>query len=73
MFRVRVVPRGKLAKESRVALEGVDLTLPEGATVRDMLSEVGMFDQEIRRVTVNGKRGRMDQVLRRNDVIELYA
>lgn len=43
----------------------------EGGRVRDLLPEVGLFDEEIREVTVNGRRARLDQVLRRNDRVEL--
>jgi len=71
MFRVRVVVAGKLVNNSRVHLEGTDLSLPEGARVRDLLTEVGVSDGEVKQVTVNGRRGRLDQSLRRNDVVEL--
>ena len=73
MLRVRIVPRGKLAKNSRISADGLEVTLPAGGRVRDLLSEVGLFDEEVRRVLVNGRRGRLDQTLRRNDVIEVHA
>ena len=71
MFRVRVMVSGKLVNNSRIHLEGADLTLPEGSRVRDLLTEVGVFDDEVREVIVNGRRGRLDQSLRRNDKVEL--
>jgi len=71
MFRVRVTVAGKLLNNSRIHLEGADLALPEGARVRDLLSEVGVFDDEVKQVVVNGRRGRLDQTLRRNDLVEL--
>jgi sulfur carrier protein ThiS len=73
MFRVRVIVRGKLATNSRIHLEGADVNLPEGARVRDLLVEVGVFDEEVKDVKVNGRRGRLDQALRRNDMVELSA
>jgi sulfur carrier protein ThiS len=73
MFRVRVVPRGRLAKDSRVGRQGTEIELPEGARVRELLAEVGLFDEEVRRVVVNGRRGRLDQRLRRNDVVEVHG
>jgi sulfur carrier protein ThiS len=73
MFRVRVVARGRLARNSRIQEEGADVTLPEGGRVRDLLAEVGVFDEEVREITVNGRRGRLDQALRRNDVVEVSA
>ena len=73
MFRVRVVPRGRLAKDSRVSRQGMEIKVPEGARVRELLAEVGLFDEEVRRVLVNGHRGRLDQRLRRNDVVEVHG
>ncbi len=71
MFRVRVTVSGKLVNNSRIHLEGADLSMPEGARVRDVLTEVGLFDDEVKQVTINGRRGRLDQSLRRNDVVDL--
>lgn len=73
MFRVRVVPYGRLAKDSPISSEGMEVSLPEGARVRELLSEVGLFDEEVRSVLVNGRRGRLDQKLRRNDVVEVHG
>lgn len=71
MFRVRVVPRGKLIRNSRLEREGVALQLPSGSRVRDLLVELGIFEGEVRRVRINGRRARLDQSLRRNDEVEL--
>ena len=73
MFRVRVVARGRLMKSSRIDIDGSNVTLPEGGRFRDLLAEVGVFDEEVRRVTVNGRQGRLDQALRRDDMVELHA
>jgi sulfur carrier protein ThiS len=71
MFRVRVVPRGKLLKNSRLDREGLDLQLPNGSRVRDLLDQLGVFEEEVRRVLVNGRRARLDYSLRRDDEVEL--
>jgi hypothetical protein len=71
MFRVRISAQGRLAKNSRIGREKVEVVLPEGGRVRDLLLEVGLFDEEVRRVIVNGRRGRLDQALQRNDVVEV--
>jgi hypothetical protein len=73
MLRVKVLARGRLAKHSRIQEEGTEVTLPEGGRVRDVLVEVGVFDEEVRQVVINGRRGRLDQTLRRDDTIELLA
>jgi sulfur carrier protein ThiS len=67
------VARGRLAKYSRIETDGTDVTLPEGGRVRDLLVEVGVFDEEVRTVMVNGRRGRLDQTLHRDDTIELQS
>ena len=45
--------------------------LPSGGRVRDLLQEVGLFDEEVRRVVINGKRARLDTSLKRDDIVEL--
>lgn len=45
--------------------------MPDGGRVRDLLREVGLFDEEVRRVKVNGKRARLDTSLKRNDVVQV--
>ena len=42
-----------------------------GGRVRDLLQEVGLFDEEVRRVLVNGKRARLDTSLKRNDLVQV--
>lgn len=73
MLRVRVLPCPKLARNSRIGREGGDVVLPSGGRVRDLLVEVGLFDEEVRRVMINGRRARLDTSLRRNDVVRIEA
>ncbi|MGD0111370.1 MAG: hypothetical protein ABSD48_05855 [Armatimonadota bacterium] len=73
MFQVKVRARGRLAKNSRIQMDGAVIALPEGGRVRDLLVEVGMFDEEVREVTINGRRARLDQALHRDDNVELRA
>ena len=51
--------------------DGGEVVLPAGGRVRDLLQEVGLFDEEVRRVKVNGKRARLDTCLKRNDVVSV--
>jgi hypothetical protein len=73
MLRVRVLPCAKLARNSKIGREGSDVVLPNGGRVRDLLAEVGLFDEEVRRVMINGRRARLDTSLRRNDVVRIEA
>ncbi len=73
MLRVRVLPCSKLARTSKVGRDGGDVVLPEGGRVRDLLAEIGLFDEEVRRVMINGRRARLDTALRRNDVVQVEA
>jgi len=72
MLRVRVVPHGRLAKNSRISSEGQALNMPLGSRIRDVLIQVGLFDEEVKRVMVNGRRARLDKAVRRDDLIELH-
>ena len=70
MLRIRIETCEKLARNSKVGREGGEVALPAGGRVRDLLHEVGLFDEEVRRVNVNGKRARLDTSLKRNDVVQ---
>jgi hypothetical protein len=71
MLRVRIVTCAKLARNSKVGRDGSEVILPDGGRVRDLLHEVGLFDEDVRRVIINGKRARLDTSLKRNDVVHL--
>ena len=73
MLRVRIVPCSKLARNSRVSREGGEVGIPDGGRVRDLLQEVGLFDEEVKRVIINGRRARLDSSLRPNDVVHVEA
>jgi sulfur carrier protein ThiS len=73
MLRVRIVPCAKLARNSKVGRDGSEVALPDGGRVRDLLREVGLFDEEVRRVMVNGRRARLDTSLRANDLVQVEA
>ncbi|MBE9566449.1 MAG: hypothetical protein IMF16_06845 [Proteobacteria bacterium] len=73
MFRIKVIAHGKLSRTSRIGMDGLVMSISDGARIRDLLSEVGVLDVEVRRVMVNGRRGRLEQALRRNDLIELHG
>jgi len=71
MLRVRIVPCSKLARNSKIGREGGEVALPDGGRVRDLLQEIGLFDEEVRRIVINGKRARLDTSLKRNDVVQV--
>jgi len=73
MLRVRIVPCSKLAKNSKIGRDGSEVVLPDGGRVRDLLQEVGLFDEEVKRVIINGRRARLDTSLRANDVVQVEA
>ena len=73
MLRVRIVPCARLARHSKVSREGGDVSLPAGGRVRDLLQEVGLFDEEVRRVQINGRRAHLDTSLKTNDVVQVEA
>jgi hypothetical protein len=46
--------------------------MPAGSRIRDVLIQVGLFDEEVKRVMVNGRRARLDKAVRRDDLIDLH-
>ena len=73
MLRVRIVPCPKLARHSKVSRDGHDVSLPSGGRVRDLLQEVGLFDEEVKRVNINGRRAHLDTSLKTNDIVKVEA
>ncbi len=73
MLRVKIVTCDKLARNSKVGREGGEVSLPDGGRVRDLVQAVGLFDEEIRRVFVNGRKARLDTSLSRNDLVEVHG
>ena len=73
MLRVTIRAEGRLARTARVGRDGQEVNVPQGGRVRDLLEEVGILDSEVRRITVNGRRARLDQALRRNDKVEVSS
>ena len=73
MLRVRIVPCTKLARNSKVSRDGNEVVIPDGGRVRDLLQEVGLFDEEVKRVMINGRRARLDSSLKANDVVHVEA
>ncbi len=71
MLRVRIVPCAKLARNSKIGRDGGQVALPDGCRVRDLIQEVGLFEEEVRRVMVNGRRARLDTSLHRDDIVQL--
>lgn len=73
MLRVRIVPCARLARHSKINREGSEVTISNGGRVRDLLQEVGLFDEEVRSVEINGRRARLETSLRTNDVVLVKA
>jgi sulfur carrier protein ThiS len=73
MLRVTIKAEGRLATTGRVSRDGMEVNVPQGVRVRDLLAEVGILDSEVKRITVNGRRARLDQALRRNDDVEVSS
>jgi hypothetical protein len=73
MLRVRIVPCEKLARNSKIGREGGEVALPDGGRVRDLVQAVGLFEEEIRRVFVNGRKARLDTSLNRDDLVEVQG
>jgi hypothetical protein len=73
MLRVRIVPCDRLARNSKIGREGSAVTIPDGGRVRDLVQAVGLFEEEVRKVFVNGRRARLDTSLNRDDLVEVQG
>jgi hypothetical protein len=71
MIRVWVTVTGRLMKRAKTDREGEQMEMPLGARVRDLVTSIGLMEEEVKKVSVNGRHGRLDSSLRTRDNIEL--
>jgi hypothetical protein len=70
MIRVTVLVQGRLAARASASSDGEAVDMPEGSRVRDLVPILGLLEEEVKRVAVNGCRARLDSSLRREDFVE---
>ena len=73
-MRISVLMHGHLQSTSSVGQDELELTLPDSGNVRirDLLHDLNVLEEEIRRVTMNGRAVRFDTNLRHRAKIDVY-
>ncbi|HUU53452.1 MAG TPA: hypothetical protein VMY87_00905 [Armatimonadota bacterium] len=73
-MRITISVHGHLCQTSGVGQDELSFTLPDtgGMRIRDMLETLNIFEEEVKEVTLNGKRARMDSILRTRSRIEFF-
>lgn len=73
-MRITVLMHGHLQSTSSVGQDELELTLPDSGSVRirDLLQDLNVLEEEVRRVTMNGRAVRFDTNLRHRVQIDVY-
>lgn len=73
-MRVTITVHGHLQHTSSVGREEMTFSLPDagGVRVRDLLETLNIFEEEVKRVVLNGKKARLDSTLRGRVRVEFY-
>jgi hypothetical protein len=73
-MRITIAVHGHLRGTSGVGQDEISFTLPDagGLRVRDILESINIFEEEVKEVVMNGKKARMDTILRGRMKIEFF-
>lgn len=73
-MRVTITVHGHLRQTSGVGQDELSFTLPDtgGMRIRDLLETLNIFEEEVKEITMNGQRARMDTTLRTRSKIEFF-
>lgn len=71
-MRITVAVQGHLHQTSAVGPDELTLFVPDagGLRVRDLLEPLNIWEEEIGQVLINGRRGRVDSVIRHRTRLE---
>ena len=73
-MRLTVAVYGHLRHTSAIGRDELSFTLPDADSlrVRDILETLNIFEEEVKEVTLNGKRGRLDSGLHGRVKLEIF-
>jgi hypothetical protein len=74
-MRLTIAVHGHLRETSAIGQDEVTFTLPDAGSlrVRDILEILNIFEEEVKDVTINGRKGRVDSGLHGRTKLEIYA
>ncbi len=73
-MRMTIIVHGHLRGTSGVGHDELSFTLPDtgGLRIRDLLETLNIFEEEVKEVVLNGKKARVDTILRGQSRIEFF-
>ncbi len=73
-MRLTIAVHGHLRETSAIGQDEVTFTLPdaESLRVREILEILNIFEEEVKELTVNGRKGRMDSGLHGRCRLEIF-
>ena len=73
-MRITIAVHGSLQKTSAVGRDEMSITVPDvgGVRIRDLLETLNIWEEEIRQITLDGRRARLDTGLRNRMRIEFF-
>ena len=73
-MRITITVHGHLRHTSTVGQDELTFTLPDasGVRIRDLLETLNIIEEEIKEVTLDGRRVRMDKMLHGRMKIEFF-
>ena len=73
-MRLTIAVHGHLRETSAIGQDEVTFTLPDAGSlrVRDILEILNIFEEEVKDVTINGRKGRVDSGLHGRSKLEIY-
>lgn len=73
MITIRARAHGNLRRFFPGGREEADFTVPDGSVVADLLRHIGLPDEEVWLVSVNGRLAEAEQALADGDVVHVFA
>ena len=73
-MRITIAVHGHLRQTSGVGNDELTFTLPDagGLRVRDILESINVFEEEVKEIILNGRKARMDTILRGRAKVEFF-
>ena len=73
-MRITIAVHGHLRQTSGVGNDELTFTLPDagGLRVRDILESINVFEEEVKEIVLNGRKARMDTILRGRAKVEFF-
>jgi hypothetical protein len=73
-MRITITVHGSFQRTSAIGNDEVTFTLPDTSNVRirDLLDSLNIIEEEIRRITVNGRPARLDEAVRHRVKLDFY-